>query len=147
MNRHGFTLIELLVVVAIIGILATLGLPRLQTTRERAVAASMVSDLRNLVTAEEEFFAVYHDYAKSIGGAEVPGPGAQGVVRFTASQGNTIAIVRYPPNAAKGPGWSATSRNPGISNKAFDVCGVFVGHGSYAPNKAVTAEGAVACYE
>jgi len=144
--RKGFTLIELLVVVAILGILATLALPRLQATRQRAVAASMVSDLRNLVTAEEAFFASYQDYARSIGPAEVPGPGTKGVVRFVASPGNVIAITRRAPNAANGAGWSATAKNAAVTNKAFDVCGVFVGAKNYAPNKAVTAEGAVACY-
>ena len=146
MTPKGFTLIELLVVVAVLGILATLSLPRLQTTRERALAASMISDLRNLVTAEEAFFASYQDYARAIGPAEVPGPGTKGVVRWVPSPGNVIAITRRGPNAARGAGWSATAKNPGVTNKKFDVCGVFVGSKRYAPNKAVTAEGAVACY-
>jgi prepilin-type N-terminal cleavage/methylation domain-containing protein len=146
MTSRGFTLIELLVVVAVIGILATLGLPRLQVTRERAVAASMVSDLRNLTVAEENFFAAYQDYAKAIGGAEVPGPGGKGVVQFSPSSGNIIAITRRGPNAGNGSGWSATATNPAVTNTRFDVCGVFVGAKNYAPNKAVTVEGGVACY-
>lgn len=146
MSRKGFTLVELLIVVAVLGILATLAIPRLQLTRERAVAASMISDLRNLATAEESFFAAYQDYAKSIGPAEVPGPGTKGVVRFVPSPGNVIAIRRRGPNAGNGPGWSATATNPAVTNKRFDVCGVFVGAKNYAPNKAVTVEGGVACY-
>lgn len=146
MSRKGFTLIELLVVVAVIGILATIALPRLQATRERAVAASMVSDLRNLVTAEEDFFAAYLDYAPQVAPAEVAGPGGKGRVRFVPSPGNVLAITRRGPNNARGSGWSATAKNPAVTNKRFDVCGVFVGNKAYAPNKAVTAEGAVACY-
>ena len=103
MTHKGFTLIELLVVVAVIGILATLGLPRLQATRERAVAASMVSDLRNLLTAEEDFFAAYQDYAPQIAGAEVPGPGARGRVKFVVSPGNVLAIRRRAPAAGLRP--------------------------------------------
>lgn len=146
MTQRGFTLIELLVVVAVMGILATMALPRLQATRERAVAATMVSDLRNLVTAEEDFFASYQDYARRMGPVAVPGPGGKGVVRFVPSPGNEISITRRGPNAARGAGWSAIARNPAVSNKRFDRCGVYVGAKNYAPNKAVTVEGAVACY-
>jgi len=57
MNRKGFTLIELLIVVVIIGILAAIALPKFANTKEKAYLASMKSDLRNLVTAEEAYFA------------------------------------------------------------------------------------------
>ncbi len=53
MNRKGFTLIELLIVVVIIGILAAIAIPKFANTKEKAYLASMKSDLRNLITAEE----------------------------------------------------------------------------------------------
>src|SRR6266498_2255049 len=65
MNRKGFTLIELLIVVVIIGILAAIAIPKFANTKEKAYLASMKSDLRNLVTAEEAYFA---DYTTYVGG-------------------------------------------------------------------------------
>jgi prepilin-type N-terminal cleavage/methylation domain-containing protein len=56
-SRKGFTLIELLIVVVIIGILAAIAIPKFANTKSKAYVAAMKSDLRNLVTAEEAFFA------------------------------------------------------------------------------------------
>src|SRR5438034_10682723 len=56
MNRKGFTLIELLIVVVIIGILSAIALAKFANTKAKAYIASMKSDLRNLVTAEEAYF-------------------------------------------------------------------------------------------
>src|SRR6476646_11930311 len=55
--RKGFTLIELLIVVVIIGILAAIAIPTFANTKQKAYITAMKSDLRNLVTAEESFFA------------------------------------------------------------------------------------------
>ena len=52
-NRKGFTLIELLIVVVIIGILAAIAIPKFANTKQKAVLASMKSDMRNMVTAQE----------------------------------------------------------------------------------------------
>src|SRR6266568_2656524 len=82
MNRKGFTLIELLIVVVIIGILAAIAIPKFANTKGKAYLASMKSDLRNLVTAEEAFFADSVRYGGSVGTTG-------GVVIFQSTQGNT----------------------------------------------------------
>jgi type IV pilus assembly protein PilA len=62
-NRRGFTLIELLIVVVIIGILAAIAIPKFANTKSKAYIAAMKSDLRNLVTAEESYFADSAQYS------------------------------------------------------------------------------------
>src|SRR5256885_7797464 len=66
MNRKGFTLIELLIVVVIIGILAAIAIPERENTQGKSYIASMKYDLRNLVTAEEAFFADSVKYSTNV---------------------------------------------------------------------------------
>ncbi|MEO5825618.1 MAG: type II secretion system protein [Gemmatimonadales bacterium] len=143
-ERRGFTIIELLVVVAIMGLLATLALPKLAATRQRATVATMISDLKNLLTAQEAFFVTYRDYADGIALSEVPGPGAAGRVVSRLSPGNQAVVSRQ--NGSGGVGWSATITNPSVTDPTRDTCGIFVGAVSYSPNAAVTMPGTVACY-
>jgi type IV pilus assembly protein PilA len=64
--RKGFTLIELLIVVVIIGILAAIAIPKFANTKSKAYVTAAKSDLRNLVTAEEAFFADSSAYTSII---------------------------------------------------------------------------------
>ncbi|MFP6664892.1 MAG: prepilin-type N-terminal cleavage/methylation domain-containing protein [Deltaproteobacteria bacterium] len=61
-NEKGFTLIELLVVVAIIGILAAIAIPQFSAYRQQGFDARASSDLRNLASAEEAWFAANASY-------------------------------------------------------------------------------------
>jgi type II secretion system protein G len=61
-NRKGFTLIELLIVVVIIGILAAIAIPKFAATKDKAKLASVQTDLRNIVTAQEAYFADHTTY-------------------------------------------------------------------------------------
>src|SRR5438309_3819335 len=76
MNRKGFTLIELLIVVVIIGILAAIAIPKFANTKAKAYIASMKSDLRNLVTAEEAYFADSVKYTATTACTTPPTAGA-----------------------------------------------------------------------
>jgi prepilin-type N-terminal cleavage/methylation domain-containing protein len=100
-NKKGFTLIELLIVVVIIGILASIAIPKFANTKDKAYIAQMKSDLRNLATYEEQ-------YAADNGGAYFGGVATMAVPLqgFTPSQNVTIiaAAVPGPP-----PSWSAVA--------------------------------------
>src|SRR5687768_18608627 len=61
-NRKGFTLIELLIVVVIIGILAAIAIPKFAATKDKAKLASVKTDLRNSMTAQEAYFSDYATY-------------------------------------------------------------------------------------
>lgn len=55
MNKKGFTLIELLIVVAIIGILAAIAVPNFLNAQMRAKVARVVSDMKALAMAQEQY--------------------------------------------------------------------------------------------
>lgn len=95
-NRRAFTLIELLIVVVIIGILASIAIPKFANTKEKAYIASMKSDLRNLTSAME---AYYHDnnssYATSTTDLST---------NFRPSSGITVTM-----GTVTATGWAATA--------------------------------------
>src|SRR2546425_796778 len=115
MNRKGFTLIELLIVVVIIGILAAIAIPKFANTKEKAYLASMKSDLRNLVTAEEAYFADSVKYTAAYGG---------GGITFVQSTGNPT-----PGVTPRGDGGY-----PNITNvNTTKPCSIYMGSTSTAP--------------
>ncbi len=126
MNRKGFTLIELLIVVVIIGILiigilAAIAIPKFANTKEKAYLASMKSDLRNLITAEEAYFADSVKYTTNLGTA------------FSTTTG-----VVGPTIALTADGWTANVSHTTTPK----TCAIYVGSTALAP---ATKEGAPAC--
>ncbi len=61
-SKKGFTLIELLIVVAIIGILAAIAIPQFSTYRVKSYNTAAASDLKNVKTALEAFYADNQKY-------------------------------------------------------------------------------------
>jgi len=62
----GFTLTELLIVVIIIGILATLALPMLVKTMEKAKLGEAASNLNLIRTGEKMYFLEYNQYWRNV---------------------------------------------------------------------------------
>ena len=125
-KKRGFTLIELLIVVVIIGILASVAIPKFTASREKAFVTSMVSDLKNLATYQEIHHNDAYTYSTSLTALEM-----------VPSDGVTITI-----NEATGAGWAATAAHAGL---AAEHCGVYQGNAAVAGGDPGSAEGVIAC--
>jgi type IV pilus assembly protein PilA len=110
-NKKGFTLIELLIVVVIIGILAAIAIPKFANTKQKAYIATLKEDLRNLVTAEEAYFADNTTYT-----AALP------TTYFQPSSG-----VTYSVTGASGTGWEGTATHVGLVGATPAGCHIAIG--------------------
>ena len=62
LNNKGVTLIELLVVIAVLGVLASLAIPRFFAYRTESYNAVALSDLRSTKITLEAYYADYQYY-------------------------------------------------------------------------------------
>jgi len=126
-DKKGFTLIELLIVVVIIGILAAIAIPKFSATREKAYFAAMKSDLRNLASQQEIYYADAHAYTT-----------VTTDLSFTSSAGVTVA------SAATSSGWSASATHAALGTG--EGCVIYYGTAASpsAPTTS-TAPGEVTC--
>jgi type IV pilus assembly protein PilA len=123
-NRKAFTLIELLVVVVIIGILAAIGIPKYGNSKSKAYVTAMKSDLRNLLNAEESYFADSARYTSNIAS-----------LGFRATTGAVAPTISTFPGA-----WTATNGHTQLSGAQ---CGI--GVNTTNPILGVAGDGEPAC--
>ena len=119
-NRKGFTLIELLIVVVIIGILAAIAIPKFAATKDKAKLASVKTDLRNMMTAQEAYFSDFSTYTGSLSSQ-----------LFQQSSGNTFTVSGTTQS------FTATVTNASITTNPKQ-CTVTVGSGT-------TTDGQITC--
>ncbi|HPF62454.1 MAG: prepilin-type N-terminal cleavage/methylation domain-containing protein [Gemmatimonadetes bacterium] len=119
-NRKGFTLIELLIVVVIIGILAAIAIPKFAATKDKAKLASVKTDLRNMMTAQEAYFSDFATYTGSLS-SQI----------FQQSSGNTFTVSGTTQS------FTATVTNASITTNPKQ-CTVTVGSGT-------TTDGQITC--
>lgn len=124
LRRSGFTLIELLIVVVIVGILAAVAIPKFETTKGKANAAALRSDLHNLATAEESYLFESGSYTTD-----------KTLLKYNGSPGVTVDIL-----SASISGWAARATHP----SSFPLtCALF--YGTVTPATPATIEGVVGC--
>ncbi|MFM8270157.1 MAG: type IV pilin protein [Pseudomonadota bacterium] len=70
-SQRGFTLVELMTVVAIIGVLATVGVPQYRKIQRKAKRAEATLGLGVIASGEAGFFAEYNGYGDNLGGLGV----------------------------------------------------------------------------
>jgi type IV pilus assembly protein PilA len=125
-DTRGFTLIELMIVVVILGLLASIVVPKFAHGKDRSLVAVMKSDLRNLVTAEEAFFANGLTYYN--------GPIPDAAFPYSVSENVTVTL-----SAVTNSGWQAAATHSSTGR----TCAIFVG--SAAPLAPATVEGVADC--
>jgi type IV pilus assembly protein PilA len=126
-TKKGFTLIELLIVTVIIGVLAALAIPKFANTKEKAIVASMKSDLRNLASVQETYWNQNQTYYNGV----IPAKN----FTFNPSPGVTVMIINSDP-----AGWSAKATAVPLTNAQC-----FIFYGTTPPVPPATADAAVAC--
>ncbi len=120
----GFTLIELLVVLVIIGLLASIALPRFSKARDKAYQTQMQNDLRSLATAEEAYFDDNMSYTNNVT-----------ALNLVLTKGVSVSIQ------ADAVGWSAKATHTAIPAQ----CGMYFGSATAPSGVSVPGEGIVAC--
>lgn len=111
-SRRGFTLIELLVVIAIIGVLSSVVLASLNTSRQKGRDARRIADVKQLQLALELYYDQNGVYPPALTSAALVTPGYIGLIPTDPSNS---AAYSYSPYAASGAASTCVGYHLGAS--------------------------------
>lgn len=94
MNKKGFTLIELMIVMAIIGIIAGVGIPSYIGQQRRAARVEAYTNLETIRLVQEQRFADQGSYAPSTGVCAADQPGNIALIQAAA------VLPRFQPGTS-----------------------------------------------
>jgi len=126
-RRDGFTLIELLVVIVVISVLATIGLNRFWSVKDRSLVSAMQTDLRNLASEQENYFTRNYTYASAVS-----------ALPDYRSSGGVVVTLTYTAQ----DGWAANTTHVSLVSRQ---CGIFTGNAPAAAGAPATANGVIHC--
>ena len=101
--RRGFSLVELVIVVTIIGILASIAVPRMTTASSNAKANALQATLANVRKAIDVYYAEHGKYPGYTAGTNTPNDTAfvDQLLLYSDAVGNTndapTAVFKYGP--------------------------------------------------
>jgi len=139
MKKNGFTLIEILIVVAIIGILATMGIVAFQTSLRRSRDATRIAEIKALQNAAEQFYADNASEYPTVDGCAQLAPYLQGFQDYNDPRGVAYECDFTPAGAVtweyclgthlEGDGGNATGNCSGFAaatgNEFYRVFNLF----------------------
>ena len=127
-SKRGMTLIELLIVVVIIGILASIAIPKYSSVRNKAYIATVTSDLKILASQQEAYQSDTQFYASDWAD----------LTELSITEGVNISINEVN----LGRGWAATGYHDALPSRS---CGIYYGDASAANATPATSPGVVIC--
>lgn len=108
LHRPGFTFIELLIVMAVMGVLAAIGVPRIRNMKGRSYQATLRNDLGALRTAQEAYFVEHDQYATDTTSLD-----------YRTSANVTVTIVSEDPAR----GWKAAAKHKWLDAPCITAAG------------------------
>lgn len=126
-RQEGFTLMELLIVMVIIAVLATIGLSHFWRVKDESLVSTVAHDLRNLATAQEDYFTTNYAYASA----------PTDLTNMEVSMGVTLTITHVQQD-----GWAAQGTHVSLSGRQ---CGIFTGNAPAAAGAPATVNGIIHC--
>ncbi len=117
----GFTLTELLIVVIIVGILATLALPMLVKTLEKAKIGEATSNLNLIKTGQKIYFLEYSQFSPNITDLNIEDPNSVLSRYFYYDQDNTgiDLTVNFKAQAIRAGSGAVTAPEPYKDDKYY----------------------------
>lgn len=125
-NQQGFTLVELMIVVAIIGVLATVGVPTYKKMVQKAKKAEAKVALGGLYTSNAAFYSEYSTYGNNLDkiGFEMEGAGT-----------GRIFTIGFPTNGCASTNILPAHADGGIGAQLFAVFPNYFPGGAAAPSE------------